>query len=357
MVAGGANEGGFCYLSHREHAALMDAVRRDVEAFPDGSVVEELYGEVCEFLDAHEATPVVGSTEFVERSLNRGFGLLASVRGYMRMLSIIEETDSLVFCNRVWQDGQAFDATMGPVFEAVERGVLSTGPLATLVFAGGVALPAALRPRRFGTIFPDLPLFSRRPSVEGGAYMNDLPADLALAVNRTQLAELARHLLTGGRPNQNIFGEQNTLQEPVGCAVDWSGCIDRACEMWRELHPDVRDPAFHLIISDIEMWSACQISFRGGALGHGIGREALHWCPEVAQRYDGPGAVWFLVAEPYGGRAAFDAIRFTDVNAGLHHTPTLGVRPSGDGRFDMLLDLRLRVDVQEPHWVVGVVVA
>ena len=72
MVAGGANEGGFCYLSHRERAALMDAVRRDVEAFPDGSVVEELYGEVCEFLDAHEATPVVGSTEVVERSLNRG---------------------------------------------------------------------------------------------------------------------------------------------------------------------------------------------------------------------------------------------------------------------------------------------
>ena len=357
MMVGGVYEGRICYLSHRERSALMDALSRDVEAFPDGSVVEELYGEVCEFLDAHEADPIVGSSVFVERSRNRGFGLLASVRGYLRMLSIIEEEDSLVFCNQDWQDVRAFDATMGPVFEAVERGVLPTGPLATLVFDGGIALPAALRPRRFGTVFADLPLFTRRPSVEGGAYMNDLPADLAVAVKRTQLAELARHLVTGGRPNPAIFGEQNMLQEAVGAPMDWLGCIDRACAAWRALNPDVPNPVFHLIISDIEMWSQCQgLLFRGG-LGNDIGGASRHWCPEVAQRYDGPGAVWFLVAEPWDGRAAFDVTRFTDVEAGLHHTPTLGVRPVDNGRFDVLVDLRLRVDVKEPRWVVGVVVA
>ena len=349
-----AGTSGFSYFSSPDLEHLLGTVRRDAEAFPDGGVVEELYREVCAFLDAHEDDPIVGSADFVRRSRNRGFGLLASVRGYLRMLSLVEQTDSLVFCNRRWQDAAVGDVTMDPVFEAVDEGVVGVDQLATVLFNGGVVLSEALQSRRFAVVFAGLPLFSKQPSVDGGEYQNDFPADLASAVNSTQLAELSRHLVTEGRPNQDIFTGHNILQHPSGSPADWAAMIDRACATWRTLNPDVAEPAFHLLISDIEMWGNCRGSLFFNRLGNGIAEGSLHWCPEIAELYDGSGGLWFLVAEPWEGRAAFNITRFTDVQNGWRHTPTLGVRTGADGRFDIMVDLRLRIDVQDRRRVVGV---
>ena len=344
---------GFSYLSHREQDALVESIRRDDEAFPEPSIAGELYGEVCAFLDNHEADPIAGNPAFVERSWNRAFGLLATIRGYLRMLSILKETDSLAFCNQLSEDCAVADATMDPVFGDIDRGVADFGQVATLLFNGGVELPFELRPRRFAVVFGGLPLFSKQPSVEGGEYQNDLPRDLAVAVNRTQLAELAQHLIVGGRLNPEVFGEQNVLHEPD---ADVIGTIERACWAWQALNPGVVEPRFHLIISDIEMWGDYHGFFPNENPAARIGRNSVHWCPEIADSFDGTAKISFLVAEPREGHTAFDVTRFTDVNGGLHHTPTLGVRPTGDGRFDIGLDLRLRIDVREPNWILAVVV-
>ncbi len=345
---------GFTRLSNWERDALIDAAGQDVDAFPNPGVAGELYGEVCSFLDAHEEDPISGNPAFVARSRNRAFGILATIRGYLRMLSILEEENSLAFCNQRWDDSDLGDARMEPVFEAVARGEISSDRMATLLFNGGVQVPVELRPRRFATVFGGLPLLSNRPSVEGGGYQNDLPRDLAEAVNRTQLVELAEHLLTERQLNPDIFDDRNVLREAPG---DTLGAVDRACTAWQALNPDVADPVFHLVISDIETWGNYHGVFPAGNPTAGIGQRSIHWCPEVADRFDGPGSVWFLVAEPRDGRAAFDLTRFTDVNDGFHYTPTLGVRPTGDGRFDIGLDLRLRIDVLEPSWILAVVVA
>ena len=310
---------GFSYLSHREQDALVESVRRDDEAFPEPSIASEIYGEVCAFLDTHEEDPIVGHPAFVERSRNRTFGLLATVRGYLRMLSILEETDSLAFCNQVWEDCAVADATMDPVFGDIARGVADLGQVATLLFNGGVELPFELLPRRFAVVFGGLPLFSKRPSVEGGEYQNDLPRDLAVAVNRTQLSELSQHLIVGGQLNPEVFGNQNVLHEPDADVV---GTVERACEAWRTLNPTVTEPRFHLIISDIEMWGNYHGFFPNGNPATGIGQSSVHWCPEIADIFDGPAKISFLVAEPREGHAAFDVTRFTDVNGNLHHTPT-----------------------------------
>ena len=345
---------GFTRLSIRERDALIDAVRQDGDAFPNPRAVGELYGEVCGFLDAHEEYPIAGDPEFVRRSRNRAFGILATVRGYLRMLSILEEENSLAFCNQFWDDSGLGDARMEPVFEAVALGEISSDRMATLLFNGGVQVQEELRPRHFATVFGRLPLLNNRPSIQGGEYQNDLPRDLAAAVNRTQLVELAEHLLTERQLNPDIFGDRNVLRELPG---DTLGTVDRACAAWQALNPDVADPAFHLVISNIETWGNYHGVFPAGNPMAGIGQHSVHWCPEVADRFDGPGSVWFLVAEPRDRRAAFDLTRFTDVNDGFHHTPTLGVRPTGDGLFDIGLDLRLRIDVREPSWILAVVVA
>ena len=41
---------------------------------------------------------------------------------------------------------------------------------------------------------------------------------------------------------------------------------------------------------------------------------------------------------------------------GTKGTPTLGDRPTGEGGFDIGLDLRLRIDASEPNWILAVVV-
>ena len=161
MVNLGVGEGGFCCLSSRDLSDLICVVSRDTGALPDGRGVAELYGDVCSFLDEHEDDPVAGSLAFVERASNRGFGLLASVRGYLRMLSIIEQTDSLAFCNQAWQDAAVGDVTMAPVFEALDQGATDVNHLATALYNGGVTGPGALPFQRFAAVFERLPLFCK----------------------------------------------------------------------------------------------------------------------------------------------------------------------------------------------------
>ena len=304
-------------------------------------------------MDAYEELPIAGDLEFIERSRNRAFGLLATVRGYLRMLSILEETNSLAFCNQTWEDSSIGDATMEPFFEAVGSGEITQDWMASLLFNGGVEAPVESRPRVFAAGFEGLPLLSNGPSYEGGEYQNDFPRDFAGVVSRTQLAELSRHLVAEGQLNPDIFGDHNVLRETAG---DTLGTVLRACEAWQALNPDVIDPVFHLVISDIEAWGDLYGVSPDGNPGSEIGQLSVHWCPEISGLFDGPGSVSFLVTEPQDGRAAFDATRFTDVKGNLHYTPTLGVRPTGDGRFDIGLELRIRIDVREPNWILAVVI-
>lgn len=351
------NSSEFTRLSNQDLNPLIDVVRQDSDAFPDAGVVEERYGEVCAFLDDYENGPfgpLAGDEAFVEHSRDRGFGLLAAVRGYLQMLATVEKTDSLAFCNQDWQDAAISDVTPDPVIGALGTGEFGTDQAAAALFNGGIVLPHALLPRRFATVFTGLPLFSRDPSYEGGKYNNDFPADFAGVVNRTQLSELAKHLFTDGCLNQDVFTTGNTLQESAD--ADLVDCVNHACLAWRELNPDVTDPSFHLITFDDEMIGDCGALLSEGRLDSSIGSGALHFSPEVADRCDGPGKVWFLVAEPSNGRAAFDVTRFTDVNDGLHHTPTLLVKHTGDGWFEIGVDLRIRIDVREPNWILAVVV-
>ena len=204
MVSGFAGSG-FSYLSHRELDGLIEAVQRNVAAFPDIGVASELYEGVCRFLDDYEADPILGDSNFVSRSKDPAFGLLSTVRGYLRILSILEETDSLAFCNQFWEDCAIGAVAIDPVFEAVEQGTISSDRLATSPFNGGVEAPVEARPRRFATVFGGLPLLSYRPYAADRQYQNDLPRDLATAVNRTQLSELTRHLIADGELNPDIF--------------------------------------------------------------------------------------------------------------------------------------------------------
>ena len=351
---------GFTRLSKQDPKELVDVVWRHNDEHLGASSVGELfamYKEHCAFLDAYESRPlgpVSGDARFVERSRDRGFGLLAGVRGYLKMLCVIGETDSLAFCNQDWQDAAASDVTLDPVFVALEKGKIDADQAASALFSGGIVLPHALQPRRFATVFTGLPLFSREPSYAGGKYNNDFPVDFAGVVNRTQLSELAEHLLKDGGLNQDVFTTGNTLQESAD--ADLAVSVNRACQAWRELNPGVTDLSFHLIISDYEMMDDCGALLSDGRIDSGIGSGALHLSLEIADRYDGLGKVWFLVAEPSNGRAAFDVTRFTDVNDGLYHTPTLLVKPTGDGWFEIGVDLRIRIAVREPNWILAVVV-
>ncbi len=252
----------------------------------------------------------------------------------------------------MWGDCAILDAAMDPVFEAFDQGEIISDQMATLFFKGGVEVPVESRPRVFAAGFKGLPLLSNRPSMEGGEYQNDLPRDLAEVVSRTQLAEVARHLVIEGQLNPEIFGDHNVLHETSG---DTLGAVVRACESWQALNPDVNYPAFHLVTSDIKIWGDLRGIFSGGNLGPGIGQFSFHLCPEISDLFDGPESVSFLFAEPRDGRAAFDVIHFTDMDSNLCHTPTLAVRPIGDGRFDISLELRLRIDVTEPDWILAVV--
>ena len=357
MVGVGQFPIGFLTLSQQASPDLLEAVRRDAEAFPNGQLVEELYGEVCRFLDDHEADPVAGLPQFIAHTRNRSFGLLASVRGYLRMLRIIEESDSLAFCNQHWADIAAGDVGMDPVFQALADGPVDPDWFATALFNGGVIIDEAPAPRHYSAIFENLPLFSRQPAVEGGEYDNDFPQDFAHAVNSTQLAELARHLVTDGQLNPDIFPGPNILDGLPAGLGDLPGSIAQAGAVWRRLNPGPADPAFHVIVSDIDTWVEYQGIFPAGDAVAGVEIGAAHYCQEIAERYQGAGRLLFLVAEPNNGQAAFDVTRFTHRDAGLRHTPTLGVRPLGNGRFDILLDLRLRIDVGQPNWIVAVVTA